>query len=293
MSRGASSAPTIWRSPRTLGALAALASVLTASGVPTSSRGDALAELERQQQELFQLVAPSVVFISRGDALGSGFFVSDSGLILTNAHVVGKSKTVTVLLNDGARLQGEVVERAADDVDLALVQVGIRGTRPLPLGGGSLQVGSWVASVGHGLGGAWTFTTGMVSNIYPLGAERPVFQTQIPLNPGNSGGPVVDRAGRVVGIVTAGIEKSNNVNFAIRVELALQKLAGLAPFCNCLLIEIPAGTPVYVDGKLAGKGPRILVPASAPHRFRIQAVIGTAMRELEAAWPEERIIKLE
>lgn len=262
-------------------------------GAPGASRGDVLEDLERAQQQLFLRIAPSVVFIATAKSIGTGFFVSTDGLILSNAHVVGDANVVTVLLQDGRKVEGRIEARALDDVDLALVRIPVAGTRPLSIGGGSLQVGSWVASVGHGLGGAWTFTTGMVSNIYPLGADRPVFQTQIPLNPGSSGGPIVDRLGKVVGIVTAGIERSNDVNFALRADVALRVFPALSADCDCLVIRAPAGVPVFVDGNLAGKGPRVVVPASGTRVFRVQAALGGAMREYEVRWPAQRGLTIE
>ncbi len=260
---------------------------------PASSRADAIEDLERQQQRLFLQVAPSVVFIATPSSLGTGFFVSNDGLILSNAHVVGEEKVVTVLLQDGRKVEGKVEAIAPDGLDLALVKVAVTGTRPLTISSGSLQVGSWVASIGHGLGGAWTFTTGMVSNIYPLGAERPVFQTQIPLNPGNSGGPVVDRHGKLVGVVTAGVERSNDVNFAIRADIALRVFPALATDCDCLVIQLPSGVPVFIDGTLAGKGPRIVVPTSERRTFRVQAALQGAMREYLVSWPDQRTLTIE
>lgn len=136
-----------------------------------------------------------MVFISNGEGFGSGFFVSEDGLVLTNAHVVGDAKLVDVLLHDGRRLKGAVVERAQKSLDLALVEVAVKGARALELDElAGVRVGSFAASVGHGEGAIWTFNAGMVTNIYPAGGERPILQTQIPLNPGNSGGPVIDRA---------------------------------------------------------------------------------------------------
>lgn len=72
--------------------------------------------------------------------------------------------------------------------------------------------------VSLGAGGVWTYTTGTISNICPVEGERTVFQTQSPLNPGASGGPVFDTQSRVVRIMTAAMVESNNIDFAIRVE---------------------------------------------------------------------------
>jgi hypothetical protein len=137
-------------------------------------------------------------------------------------------------------------------------------------------VGSWVASVGHGRGGIWTFNVGIVSNIYPSGAARPVLQTQIPLNPGSSGGPVLDRDGRVVGVVTAGLSESNSINFAIKADVCQQALPELSMVAATLLIRAPAQVAVFVDGRHVGVGPEVLVPF-AGERIEVMAVIGGRM----------------
>lgn len=256
-----------------------------------ASQPDPIADLEAQRQKLFDAAAPAVVFIGVGDGFGSGFFVA-AGLVLTNAHVVGKNTTVDVVLHDGRRLRGHVVERARDDLDLALVSVDAMRTASIPIGDlGALRVGSWVASVGHGRGGIWTFTEGMVSNIYPVGSEKPVFQTQIPLNPGNSGGPILDRGGRVVGIVTTGMTDSNAINFAIPIDVALRSLPRLTDLCGCLVINAPAGVAVFVDGKMAGKGPRVVVPA-VERSYQIFAVINGKMRRQQVSYPKIRTVDL-
>jgi S1-C subfamily serine protease len=259
---------------------------------PARADEDPLATMERQQQALFDRVAPAVVFISNGKGFGSGFFITSGGLVLTNAHVVEKQNVVDVVLQDGRKLKGTVIERAADDIDLALVQVPVTSVPTLVLGeSGDFRVGTWVASVGHGMGGIWTFTTGMISNIYPLGAERPVFQTQIPLNPGNSGGPIFDRQGRVLGVVTSGIENTNAINFAIRADVALRKLSKLSASCDCLVITAPAGVPIFVNGKMVGTGPRVVVPATA-QTYEVFAVIQGTMRQAKLTFPAQKTVDL-
>lgn len=253
---------------------------------------DPLAAVERHQQQLFERIAPGVVFISRGDTFGSGFFVSESGLVLTNKHVVGASPTVDLVLHDGRKLKGEVVERA-EAADLALIQVSGRPPRTLPLGTiDDVRVGSWVAAVGHGKGMVWTFNTGMVSNIYPVGADRPVFQTQIPVNPGNSGGPIFDRHGKVVGVVTSGMEGSNSVNFGIVIDVARRSLARLSKSCDCVTVNAPEGIPVFVNGRMAGTGPRVVVPASGDQLYEVFAVIRGSIVKAKVAYPAAREVTL-
>lgn len=252
---------------------------------------DPLAAQEAAWQALFDHAAPAVVFIANAAGLGSGFLVSSDGLILTNAHVVEGASTVDVVLYDGRKLTGAVVERGKN-VDLALVRIGATGLPTLPLGWvEGLRVGSFVASVGHGQGGGWTFTTGMVSNMYAVGTERPVFQTQIPLNPGNSGGPVLNRQGEVMGVVTAGILEAQNINFAIKIDVALRSLSALEPFCDCLVVRAPEGVPIFVDGKPAGQGPRALANVSAG-AHKVFAVINGKRVEATITFPAQHDLTL-
>lgn len=239
--------------------------------------GAAVVEAEEEwRQEIFARLVPSVVFISHSGSFGSGFFVTDDGLVLTNAHVVGDANEVTSILHDGRKLTAKVVERLKD-IDLALIQVPIKTSRAIPLVfSDRLRVGAWVGAISHGHGAIWTFNTGIVSNIYPDGNARPVFQTQIPLNPGSSGGPIFDRQGHVVGIVTAGLAEANNINFGIKIDVALRKLKQLSDRCACLRIRAPENVAVYVDGVLAGTGPLIIIP-DHPDYKELSAVIGNKL----------------
>jgi len=253
---------------------------------------DALEDAESQQQALFIRLAPTVVYIANGTSYGSGFFVSPDGLILTNAHVVRGANEVDVALNDGKRMRGAVVERGLDEADVALVKVEMKDA-PVPALSGIAQakVGSWVGAIGHGRGAIWTFNTGMISNIYPEGSERPVFQTQIPLNPGNSGGPIFDRRGRVLGIVTAGIHDASSINFGVGMEVARRSLKKLGALCDCLVVLAPAGVPVFVDGVMAGTGPRVVIPVSEK-AHEVFAVVGGEMKRAKVYFPETREVEL-
>ncbi|OGQ77907.1 MAG: hypothetical protein A2289_19285 [Deltaproteobacteria bacterium RIFOXYA12_FULL_58_15] len=257
---------------------------------PNSSWAD-VSEIENHQVALFERLAPSVVFLATRKGIGSGFFVDNRGLVLTNAHVVADATGIDAVLHDGRRLTGRVVERSKD-VDLALVQLPVESSRAVGVGDpNQLRVGSWVASVGHGQGGIWTFTTGMVSNIYPAGAEQPVFQTQIPLNPGNSGGPIVDRHGKVVGIVTAGVANANNVNFGIKIDIAFGHLEKLEHLCDCLVVKAPEQVPIFVDDEMVGVGPRLLLKLR-PGRHEVFAVIDGRMDRKSVIYPSETAVEL-
>jgi S1-C subfamily serine protease len=267
---------------------------LLALAAPLLARADPFEEAERAQQALYEKVAPAVVVVRRGDLLGSGFFVRADGLLLTSAHVVGEGGTVSVVLRDGRTVTGQVVERAADKVDLALVQAPVDGVATLELDPETdVRVGAFAAAVGHGEGdrGLWTFGVGMVSNLHPLGRERPVLQTQIPLNPGSSGGPVVDRRGRVIGVVTSGIQLANAVNFAIRAEVAVRSLPRLSTAAGWLVVTAPAGANVFVDGVHVGVGPRVALPVK-PGRREVLVVAGGRMERRVVDFPQESTVEV-
>jgi serine protease Do len=156
-------------------------------------------------------------------ALGSGFVIHPTGFVVTNAHVVERSSTVQVRLASGRRLTGTVVGRDRR-VDLALVKVEPAGPLPvLPLGDSErLSVGELVLALGHPFGLEQTVSLGIVSRKgAPLQAAAPGFdfiQTDAAVNPGNSGGPLVDMGGQVVGVNTMAA-RNGSIGFAIPVNL--------------------------------------------------------------------------
>lgn len=256
-----------------------------------SPRPSYMDEVERFQQEVFDAAAPSVVVIRRGDLIGTGFFVTTTGLILTNRHVVGSSKEVGVETRDGRKLKGKVVELAEGELDLALVKVEGEPFKPLKMAPmAKLRVGSWAATIGHGYGGVWTFTTGMISNIYPVGEDKPIVQTQIPVNPGNSGGPILDRNGDAIAVVTAKLEAADNVNFSIRLDVAFKSLRRLAESCECIVIRTMPDVPIYLDGLVVGKGPSLLIPVDAGAHEVSVAVSGGITRSI--SFPETKLVEL-
>jgi S1-C subfamily serine protease len=111
------------------------------------------------------------------------------------------------------------------------------------------------------------------------------------LQPGSSGAPLVDRSGRVVGIVTAGIREANAINFAIRADVALRSLDRLAVLGNLLRVKAPAGVAVFLDGVLAGPGPRLSVSAK-PGEHEVMAIIDGRMQRRRFIFPETRTVAL-
>jgi serine protease Do len=273
-------------------ALAAVITVAALAAAPPSARADVLADLEQAQTKLFARVAPAVFVVGDERSIGTGFFVTEDGLALTAAHVVEGRTTVAIVLHGGKRARAKVVA-SRTDVDLALLQVSIdRAPSRLVLATRSdVRVGQWVGAVGHGLGGVWAFTTGMISNLYEATAGAAVVQTQIPLNPGNSGGPIFDRNARVVAVVSKGATNASSLNVGVNVANAFVVFDQLLPQCDCLAIDVPTGTAVFLDDELVGKGPRVLVrPSAGTHA--ISAVIAGSRVERALRYPADRHVVL-
>lgn len=190
-----------------------------------------------------EAVGPTVVSItvagrSRGRAAGprgagSGVLIAPDGYVLTNSHVVGGAAELEVTLTDGQRSGARLV---GDDpgTDLALIRLDASGLPYAALGdSAALRVGQLVIAVGNPLGFQSTVSAGVVS---ALGRTlrsttgrliEDIIQTDVALNPGNSGGPLVDARGRVVGINTAIIAMAQGISFAIPVNTAKWVVAHL------------------------------------------------------------------
>ena len=172
---------------------------------------------------------PSVVQIEAGGALGSGFVAADDGYILTASHVVGRNENVTIRLHDGTETTAEVVAVDAT-VDTAVLQAERRDLPAVDLGAlADVRVGQTAIAVGSPFGFSQTVTTGIVSALgrtvpTPIGELHDLIQTDASINSGNSGGPLADKDGRVIGINTAIASASggsDGVGFAVPVDDAL------------------------------------------------------------------------
>jgi len=163
-------------------------------------------------QEIVRRESPAVVLIeakSESDGgLGSGFLIDRDGHILTNAHVVGGSEDISVTFSDGTEEEASILG-LDKSTDLAVLKIGSvpKGVQPVPLGSSSgLVVGQEVVAIGNPYGLERTATTGIVSALERT-IESPngftiqnTIQTDAAINQGNSGGPLFDRAGRVIGM---------------------------------------------------------------------------------------------
>jgi len=189
-----------------------------------------------KETNVYQQASPSVVLIITENGAGSGVVVTADGKIVTNAHVAEGFDEVGVVFKpkvEGMKLSAADVVvakviRRDEVVDLALLQVPAlpASAKPLALASlNSIAVGADVHAIGHPVGETWTYTRGIVSQVRrgydwidDQGVEHKatVVQTQTPLNPGNSGGPLLDDAMQVVGINSFG--GGEGVNFAVSAD---------------------------------------------------------------------------
>ena len=206
-------------------------------------RGD-LAASEQSTIALFENARDSVVFISTAGRVvdpwtrtaydtprgsGSGFVWDTLGHVVTNHHVVQGASQAVVRLADGRAFQAALVgSDPANDLAVLRIGVGVDRPPPLPIGtSADLRVGQSVFAIGNPFGLDWTLTTGIVSALErELRGERDrpirgLIQTDAAINPGNSGGPLLDSAGRLIGVNTAIYSPSGasaGIGFAVPVD---------------------------------------------------------------------------
>jgi S1-C subfamily serine protease len=165
-----------------------------------------------------------VVVIRNADGIGTGFFVSSDGYIVTNKHVVGAEDYVSVKIRSGQVLVAKLV-RTSPARDLALIKVEGKGFTWLQLSGGEdAGVGNDVLAIGTPKGLSWSVSKGIISAVRDLRNVR-MIQTDAAINSGNSGGPLIDlRSGKVVGVNSLTIRKdiAEGLNFAVSSEDVLR-----------------------------------------------------------------------
>jgi putative serine protease PepD len=245
---------------------------------PIVSAGGGSAPAEGSVGAVAAAVSPTVVNISTGTGQGSGFIIRSDGYILTNNHVVAGADSLSVTFEDGSTASAELIGANAG-YDLAVIKVAKDNLPVSTLGrSADVQVGDTAIAIGSPLGLQGTVTSGIVSAL-----DRPVtaggrgatsfinaIQTDAAINPGNSGGPLVDGAGRVIGVNSAiaslgggagGQAGSIGLGFAIPIDTA-QRIA------DELIATGSSSTPIIgaqIDSATEGEGARIAeVTAGGP-----------------------------
>lgn len=215
----------------------------TAAPREITPRGE-LSSDERATIDLFERSRTAVVFITTKQAVvdfwsrnvmsvprgtGSGFIWDDAGHIVTNFHVIQGASEASVKLVDGRSFRASLVGASREhDIAVLKIGVGFKGPRPIPVGtSGDLKVGQRVYAIGNPFGLDWTLTSGIVSALNRSLDEEDgsvlehLIQTDAAINPGNSGGPLLDSAGRLIGMTTAIYSPSGaaaGIGFAVPVD---------------------------------------------------------------------------
>ena len=218
----------------------ATASPTDAAAVPTVATGPSTGGVG-SAVSVTRIVAASIPFVVtittstgsggfgqvQGTGVGSGIIFDAHGWILTNAHVVAGADAITVQLSDGRTFAGQVYGTASS-TDLAIVKVDALGLPTAPIGESKgVAPGDAIIAIGDPLGEyPQSVTTGVVSglgrsiDIRGSGTIDGLIQTDAAINPGDSGGPLIDAAGRVIGVTTATAGRAQGISFAIPIDVA-------------------------------------------------------------------------
>ena len=195
-------------------------------GVPGLSPDDPMQEFFRRFGQPGPQGPRGEPEVQRG--LGSGFIISSDGIILTNAHVVAEASEITVKLTDRREFEARVLG-VDKRTDIAVLKIDAKNLPAVKIGHASeLKVGEWVAAIGSPFGFENTITSGIVSakaRALPDENYVPFIQTDVAVNPGNSGGPLFNMDGEVVGINSQIYSRSGGfmgLSFAIPIDVAMQ-----------------------------------------------------------------------
>jgi serine protease Do len=199
-----------------------------------ATAGDVALQPELSLEELVKRAKPAVVYLKGLDRSGTGFFVTETGVIATNAHVARGEESLLAVLPEGQQLEAKVVYIDAD-LDIALAKVeGQHFTRLALAEAATVHQGESVVAIGNpGDAMLFSVTKGIVSAVgkFPNAGPGTWIQTDTPINPGNSGGPLLNSRGEVIGINTQKLVKKNvsGIGFALSATDLLEVLRRFYP----------------------------------------------------------------
>ena len=241
-------------------------------------------------EDVVEKSKPAVVLLKSPSGQGSGFFISDTGVIATNAHVAKGQEALTAILPTGQQLEARVVY-IDPDIDFALVKTEGSGFPHLTLADlATVRQGQTVIAIGNpGLGIPFSVTKGIVSAIGRKSdaARGTWIQTDAAINPGNSGGPLLNGYGEVVGINTSKIVRIGfqSISFALSATDLLEVLHRFYPnlsaaqsaasqpdgFGSVTITSIPDGAEIYVDDKFVGNAQATLKLEAGTHTILLKS----------------------
>jgi S1-C subfamily serine protease len=242
----------------------------TAAFADDSACGAGLGAVDAARRASVTILAPTPD--GEEEAVGAGFLDSGTGRIVTNEHVIGDRDDVRMGTADGRVITGRVVGRDAV-VDIALVEADIGGATGLAFSDAPARIGAAIYAVGSPFGLGFTVTRGIVSALdRAIDATTPfgMIQHDAPLNPGSSGGPVINECGRVIGINTAmpdGFRRDVGIGYAIPADIAARTVArlarGEATMARHLGVSVRALAPRLAEAIGVAPGSGVLVESVA------------------------------
>jgi serine protease Do len=253
--------------------------------IGTSGTAMASPRLELSVEEVVRRASPAVVLLKGPRVQGTGFFLTETGVIATNKHVAEGETSLIAVSAAGSSLEANVMY-VDPNLDLALVKVEGAGLPHLSLADiASVHPGQTVIAIGNpGLGLPNTATKGIVSAVGKLLNETGTWvQTDAALNPGNSGGPLLNTFGEVVGINTLKVEDKQGIAFALSASDLVTLLRRFYPdaegadhspqpdgFGTVTISSDPQGAEIYLDGKFVGNTPSVFKLAAGRHHIKIK-----------------------
>lgn len=254
---------------------------------PLSAPASADRQPELSLEQLVATARPAVVYLKGLDKSGSGFFITETGVIATNAHLARGENSLLAVLPDGQTFDAKIVYIDAD-LDIALAKIDASSAKMnfphLPLAETStVRQGEDVIAIGNpGDAMLFSVTKGIVSAVgkFPNAGPGTWIQTDAPINPGNSGGPLLNPRGEVIGINTQKLIKKNvtGIGFALSASDLLSVLQRFYPtaatatpsaapdgFGAVSLSSDPDNAEIYLDETFLGNTPATLRLAAGPH----------------------------
>jgi len=204
---------------RSQSSLQELSNIIAKQQTSVDSFQQQISQLQSQSGDfssVIQYAIKSVVFIRTDKAIGSGFFMSSDGYIVTNAHVIENANRINALTSDRSSYDVQLV--GIDELrDIALLKASGNFEFLEFADSSQLQLGKKVVAIGNPLGLSFTVTEGIISGLDRKGTNglSEYIQTDVSLNPGNSGGPLIDSSGKAVGINNFKLSNAEGIGFAL------------------------------------------------------------------------------
>lgn len=208
--------------------------------------GDGSNKVELSAKQIFEVCSSSTVEIHAnvflGGSQGSGFFIGE-GIIVTNYHVIEGSKKIKVTTSDKKEYNVTTILGCDPNLDIAILKIDLKGNTVLPIYNGPVVVGETIYALGSPLGLTATLSNGIVSSSSRILDGIDYIQNTASISPGNSGGPLINVYGEVMGINTGAIEEGQSLNFAINIseldKIDLANPVAVSDFTK-VIVENPA-----------------------------------------------------